>query len=357
MFIKEKNLLTFTTFSKKTPEGNNYYFDFNTGKTFRLDNQKEIKKPLGVIETLQNIIEENEDDTITHDYGEIMLFLYKYVPYEERPFVANLLERMLAIDKRLDYYWPLNIRNLKELDNNFKYMRNFPGKKIIYSEFMRYVLSEKLKTQNSDWAKLSDIEIEIMQRYFTEYSIHDKKMQKEILNLYIRSYLRDLFSDNEGIFTIFKYVKYCEFLGHKFEHKNFLREFAEVQRSYTLLKEEIDSNAIVENYKKQINAWNFKYGDFSIVIPNCAKDLIVEGTQMHHCVGRYVSDIVDNKRYICFVRKNNNIDEPYITCEILLDGRIGQYYLAYDRAIHTPKDIEFREAFQEYLNSVWNKED
>lgn len=357
MFIKEKNLLTLTTYSKKTPTGINYQFDFNTGKTIRLDNQKEIKRPLGVIETLRNIIEESEDDTIERDYGEIMLFLYKDVPYKERPFVANLLERMLAIDKRLDYYWILDIQQLKKLDNNFKYMRNFPGKKILYNDFMRYALSEKFKAQDSNWAKLSDREIETMQYYFTKYSIHDKEKQKEILNLYIRSYLGELLDANNAIFTIFKYVEYCEFLGHKFEHKNFLREFAEVKRSYTLLKEEIDSNTIVENYKKQINAWNFKYGDFSIVIPNCTRDLVVEGMQMHHCVGSYVSEIVDNKRYICFIRKNNNIDESYITCEILLNGKIGQYYLAYDRTIHNPKDIEFKQAFQEYLNSVWNKED
>jgi hypothetical protein len=76
---------------------------------------------------------------------------------------------------------------------------------------------------------------------------------------------------------------------------------------------------------------------------------------MHHCVGGYVNDIIENRCYICFVRKKETPEVPYITCQVYPNGEIGQYYLAYDRWISSAEDREFKSAFQNYLNEVWNK--
>lgn len=106
---------------------------------------------------------------------------------------------------------------------------------------------------------------------------------------------------------------------------------------------------IKRNYSKVAPLWNFEYGDFTIMIPTCGRDLVREGNLMHHCVGRYTDKVANNEVYICFVRKKNDIETPYITCEIRKNGYIYQYYLAHDRNIQSCVDKEFKLAFQEHI--------
>ena len=123
---------------------------------------------------------------------------------------------------------------------------------------------------------------------------------------------------------------------------------------YYLRKTEFDNKKIVENYAKQSKAWEFSFGDYAVVIPTTGQDIVTEGEKMHHCVGSYVDKVVNNTDYICFVRHKDNLDKPYITCEVRTDGRIGQYFLAYDRYISTEEDKEFKKLFAEHLARVWN---
>ena len=76
---------------------------------------------------------------------------------------------------------------------------------------------------------------------------------------------------------------------------------------------------------------------------------------MHHCVGGYVDRVVEGSTYICFIRHKDTPDECYITCQVHTDGRIGQYFLAYDRHIHTKEDCAFKDAFANHLREVWGE--
>ena len=134
---------------------------------------------------------------------------------------------------------------------------------------------------------------------------------------------------------------------------NFMREYCETKNLYELRKIEFDNKQIASNYANHSKAWEFEYGDFTIVIPTCGQDIVTEGERMHHCVGSYVDRVVRNDTYIVFVRRKNDIDTPYITCQVYLDGNIGQYYLAYDRYINTDEDKAFYKAFAEHLKKVW----
>lgn len=134
---------------------------------------------------------------------------------------------------------------------------------------------------------------------------------------------------------------------------NFMREWWETKEEYELRRTEFDNRKIANNFAKHSKAWEFEYGDYTIVLPTCAKDIIDEGSNMHHCVGSYVSNVIENQTYIVFVRRKDTPDKCYITCQVHTNGNIGQYFLAYDRYIHEQVDIDFKEAFAKHLRDVW----
>ena len=162
--------------------------------------------------------------------------------------------------------------------------------------------------------------------------------------------------ENGRIDKLARYINYCRMM-EKIPQKvnNFMREYCETRELYNLRKTEFDNKRIAENYAKQSKAWEFSFGDYVVVIPTSGQDIVTEGEVMHHCVGSYVDRVVNNTDYICFIRHKDNLDKPYITCEVYTDGRIGQYFLAYDRYINTAEDKKFKEAFAEHLANVWNR--
>lgn len=156
------------------------------------------------------------------------------------------------------------------------------------------------------------------------------------------------------ISSLIEYIEWCR-LMEKTPQKvnNFMREYCETKQEYNLRKAEFDDKKMARNYVKHSKAWEFEYGDFKIVIPTTAQDIVTEGSRMHHCVGSYVDSVINGNTYICFVRRKDIPDACYITCQVHTNGKIGQYFLAYDRYISTEEDKAFYKAFQEHLNTVW----
>lgn len=170
------------------------------------------------------------------------------------------------------------------------------------------------------------------------YGVKQKIFAPVLINTGLTGYLAD-------------YISYCRDMDKKpVKTASFTREFVETYQAWSILKTEIDKKKIVNNYARRAKFWDFSYGDFIVKIPTCGEDLVKEGQLMHHCVGNYVNKIVDGSTYICFIRHKDNPDKPYITCQVEpTTGKIGQYYLAYDRLISSDEDREFRIAYQEYL--------
>lgn len=157
-----------------------------------------------------------------------------------------------------------------------------------------------------------------------------------------------------GYSKIFDYIELCRKIEKTPQHNsNFVREFVETQREYEARKKVYDTEAIHRNYARKANAFNFSFGGYTIVTPTCGEDIINEGKNMHHCVGGYVDDVVANSTYIVFVRPIDNPSACYITCQVDRNGRIGQYFLAYDKYISKAEDKAFKEAFAKHLAENW----
>lgn len=193
-----------------------------------------------------------------------------------------------------------------------------------------------------------------MYQYIRNYHRGDiTSKELDIYNYYlVRGKLWEY--DHHDVPKVAIYLQYCEHL-HKTPQKvnNFMREYVETYREYELRKTELDNARLVKNYTMQTKAWEFEYGDYTIVIPSCANDIIDEGAKMSHCVGSYVGRVVENSTYIVFVRRKDTPDKCYITCQVSTEGIIGQYYLSHDRCIEKPEDIAFKEAFSDHLKKVW----
>ena len=152
-----------------------------------------------------------------------------------------------------------------------------------------------------------------------------------------------------------KYYKACKELNKTPEIcNNMLREIFETLQTYQLFKEEEQNKNIAFYYKNHSKAWDFSFKDYKVVIPKSGTDLIIEGQKMHHCVGGYVNKIATNETYIVFIRNKKNLDVPYLTAQVSTKGKLQQYYLAYDKEITSVEDKEFKEAFQNHLDKVWD---
>lgn len=159
-----------------------------------------------------------------------------------------------------------------------------------------------------------------------------------------------------GARKIAHYIHWCEEMNIEPQKiNNFTRVYVETEMEYKRRKEEIDNAKFCANYAKHKKAWDFTFGDYTIVVPSRGQDLIDEGQNMHHCVGSYVNSVVNGSTNIVFVRHKDTPNKCYITAQVGTDGYIGQYYLAYDHRITEAKDHEFYRAFQEHLHKVWNE--
>lgn len=160
--------------------------------------------------------------------------------------------------------------------------------------------------------------------------------------------------ENHNIRKLTNYIDWCRLMDKKPEKvSNFMREYVETHKTYELRKTEFNDKKLRYNYEKQAKAWEFEYGNYQIVIPTCGQDIVLEGQLMHHCVGGYVNNVIENSCYICFVRNKADLSAPYITCQVYTDGEIGQYFLAYDKYISKEEDKVFRQVFGEHLRKVW----
>lgn len=180
--------------------------------------------------------------------------------------------------------------------------------------------------------------------YYSKFVILTLLAQKENIDCCIN--IKDM---------ILQYLDYCRRMNKTPQKTtNLLREYCETLNSYRLHKEQYDLEQWQKNYQSHKTALEFCYGDYMVVVPQKPQDLVKEGQEMHHCVGGYVKRVLSQQCYIVFVRHKNSPNECYITAEIMPNGSLGQYYLAYDRKISSQEDLAFRSAFQRHLNKHWN---
>ena len=245
-------------------------------------------------------------------------------------------------------------KNFKEFATYFK---SIEAERFYFPRFASWLDEQKAIKALKAYGSIADGLTVEMYNQLIDYMPTITKEQVAISAYYLgRGKLWEYHGGYTAVRKLREYFNLCEGMGKAPQKSNnFMREFCETKKEYELRKEEYDNAKIVANYAKRAKAWEFTYGDFTVVIPSCSTDIIDEGRNMHHCVGGYVQDVVKNECYICFIRHKDTPDKCYLTCQVYPNGEIGQYFLAYDKRISSAEDRAFKDAFQAHLREVWGE--
>ena len=353
---KEKNLIYFQDTEKTKP----YTLDLNTMTFYGLSGKTIVRNPISRrIEVALSSIPCTKmtylDEALRQMFCNEGSYVHMYSRHKEELLVADSLT-----NAKIPYVHIYN-SDLTFIKKNMKEFREFverkqAGENLNIRTFFRELNYNKfLKEYNltTDAISMEEYEsvsnIEIIKKNISHYCYAIR-----------RAYLKEFmdfaygYSNSYGRNALKRYYEECELLEKEpVKINNLVREIVETHRQYELRKQEFDTAKMKQNYEKQAKAFDFTYGDYTVVIPKTPKDIIDEGNNMHHCVGGYVGSVVNNETYIVFVRHKDTPDKCYITAQVSPNGTLGQYYLAYDNRVSNDTDLAFKRAFAVHLALNW----
>lgn len=120
-------------------------------------------------------------------------------------------------------------------------------------------------------------------------------------------------------------------------------------RAGEVLKEYPNIERIYESIK---GIYAFTAQDYTVVVPSCIEEIMLEGEHLYHCVGgseRYWERIERKVSYVLFLRRTSDLQKSYYTLEIEPDGTVRQKRTMYNRQ---EADIEDAKKFLK----KWQKE-
>lgn len=381
--VKEKNIISVTTEAGKT-----YKFDVNTGITYGLRGGAIKTCPKEVAMCLQGgcawhdrVTGENRKKTLVEQYiscvcGDSASAIYNLRSRGSELQIADSLDNM-GIELHVTRYY---------LE---KTLRKMAKSKKLVKTYVKYAQAEIKKGNSYSYNDFEQWQEDaLLRESFGEYDFsggvygYVKNTVKDLLewatpreikcfkaNFMNEEYLEAQYYLNGESYQCYelipysrfkKYCEYCKFLDIKPTTKDdFMVDLMRVTRAYVRQKEVVDADEFIKAMDIHRAEMEFEFGDFQIVIPRSPQHIKDEGRDMHHCVGGYSKNCLDlknpNRSHIVFVRRKANLEKPYITCEIR-NGRIGQYYLSYDRSITNQEDIDFKVAYQQHLDQNWIRE-
>lgn len=108
----------------------------------------------------------------------------------------------------------------------------------------------------------------------------------------------------------------------------FLTQFHILKAEYNAFKKEYDETL----FREQCDDFRYlekKYQKYQIVVPKKINEIENEADELHHCVRSYIDRVIDGRTLICFLRDNENVDQPLVTIEVK-NGEVTQAYGIYD---------------------------
>lgn len=183
-------------------------------------------------------------------------------------------------------------------------------------------------------------------------SISDKVIIK-FIRLAVREHLDVLGYYNTCKDFVKYYSKSMNMYGNVDLERNFMLNYCTVESVYeiwenknrdALLKWNDDSRLLYSN-------------DIFTVVPLTSSEMFhKEATEQHNCVERiYMQKVVAHETHVVGIRAINDVDTPFITCEVSNRGEIIQYYRAWNTFPSSAEERLFREQYQNFLHESFNK--
>jgi hypothetical protein len=247
-----------------------------------------------------------------------------------------------ALDKRTVVFMEEHLKELKQ------YLEEHSENSGSVSHFVRTI-------EYRHWLKKTNL---CNDEYLTDEqknALYNGRFNDEQLKCAVYYYKKGLaIAFTYNVINILKsYFDCCDKLNKPYVKGDFIREYAAVVREYELRKTELDNEALYTNQMCRKNALEFSYGGLTAIIPTTTEEFINEGNAQSNCVARmYLPQVVENETNIVFIRKDNDINSSYITCEVH-EGKIIQYLARYNQRVYNELALEFKELYQKHISENW----
>ena len=154
-----------------------------------------------------------------------------------------------------------------------------------------------------------------------------------------------------------EFVDNCEALGVEPKFKgNIIAQMANAKKQARIAKEK----AKLENLRKAAESYSwlnkFSCNGLGVIVLGTPEEFETEGEEQHNCVARYgyLESMTEGECVICGVRKLEDMNSPYITCELtpFSDGTLGvkQFFRAFNHYADSDDEKEFLREFKKFIN-------
>lgn len=149
-----------------------------------------------------------------------------------------------------------------------------------------------------------------------------------------------------------KYIDLCIYLHRERDYKDLVGSVGKMMKEADLLLAKS-----VGDYQGADLLWA-ENDLFTVVIPTTAKEFQAEADYQRNCVFNiYYPKVLKHKTHIVFIRKRDNINTPYITCEIDNKGNIKQYLTKFNGKVNNELALQFKKEYQKFLTEKFNKKE
>ena len=350
--VKEKNLIKFYTEEDKAP----YVLDINTGVLYGRSGKDLQRTPNGMCRLIED----------THLQSAVLTYMYRIHGNYGKPYanLKNYVDGLKFYDK-LDALHILTENQLKWGLETSQTRIDFMNEN--FKEFVKYVR----ESENGDYTY-------IMENFCREYQFiawckkHNVICDEYITMNMVKPMAHTQFTDEQikvclyylrkGLYVItnnryvdymVNYFRWCDKLGKPYAKGDFVREYATTKKEFEFRQKEFDNLDISRNQMARKNALEFSYCGLKVIIPTTVDEFISEAEQQNNCVARmYMPKVIENTTNIVFVRRENDIEKSYITCEVR-DGHIIQYLAKNNSRNYDEIGAEFKRLYQEHLDENW----
>ncbi len=344
--------------------------DINSGNVYGKTGRTVVNTPSGLKDALYN-----------NRYASLTLTYLDYIAYHKNSYYAKNLShdkqhlKVLSLLDRLDNlnvientkeesYYVSNLVHLPENDidfliKNFKKLATLLKDKPFeyFSTYVKILKAENAKQQYNIPDNTDENLINNFLSLIDKYPNYIDTIHYYCFKIKLSDFLADTYYDGYGRSCryIENLLNWCQNLGIEKPEKTkaFIQYYVDIKNAYTAAKEKIDMEKMTRHYAKQKTALSFETDNYTVVIPTCGNDLVQEGIRQHNCVGGYVDRVVNGGTYVVFVRRKDDVDKNFITCEVHTDGYINQFLLACNRSI-SYSDVELQNLKKEYQHHLKN---
>lgn len=319
----------------------------------------------------------NDDEKIA---GLRYLKLYTVSPYIEQVVKAGIVRvfgGMIVGRSMPDNMFDLVRRNFKK-GKTLKEITGLPSY-VLSSEFIRKIDSiaewnefRVIVNKYANTKENFDALMSMRNVRYSDWGPFIRKMKRILNSGYytlpnLISYLDRLdiyqaIGTNDAIDILTDYLSMCKQCNAepRLDSNSLKREHDVMMRNFWSMRQDVD-NAKFDIAVDKLKRFEHEDGNYMIIAPKSAQDIINEGVEQRNCVGSYVRSVANGSSIVLFMRDKRNPDRSLVTIDVdPSDCHVRQKRLACNAPITNQRMLDFIDKWERKImseNKGWNKEE